>query len=264
MEPTRKKITQEQYRQILMEILKYFDKFCKDNGLTYFLSDGTLLGAIRHHGMIPWDDDIDVDMPRPDYNKLKKLFVGQGNYVLALPGEACRSYHLKIYDKRTIKIEDGIQYHDDYLGVDIDIFPIDGSSPEQEEYEKDRILIKKIYTRYTTVCCGFAGPLWYKVEIALFKLLFGKAKKLLAEADRLCEKYSYDDSPFATRYGRFSLGFRVDKNCYSKAILKPFEGEMLPVPAGYDQILKAQFGNYMIPPPEAQQKTHHNNKIYWK
>ena len=103
MEDKRRPISVEEHKKIMLEILLYFDKFCKEHNLRYYLADGSLIGCIRHQGFIPWDDDIDLEMPRPDWLKLKELFVDQGPYVLCTPFDKDSRFHFsKIYDSRTI------------------------------------------------------------------------------------------------------------------------------------------------------------------
>lgn len=261
----RKIISSEENRGIQLSILKHFDKFCKQHHLTYYLSDGTLLGAVRHHGYIPWDDDIDVEMPRNDWLKLKEVFVNQDNYTLCYPTEKESMVHcIKIYDNRTIKIEKGVLYKKEYLGIDIDVFSIDGSADEKSDYEKDREQIYHFFNISCEMKCGYTGSFKHKIKILLYRILYGNPEKLMDKAICLCAKNDLKDSKYATRYGRFGRGYRVPKECYDHPILVEFEGERFPAPVGYDEVLRAQYGEYMILPPEEKRITHHENEIYWR
>lgn len=258
-------ITFEENKKIQMEILKYFDQFCSANHLTYYLSDGTLLGAIRHKGYIPWDDDIDVEMPRDDINRLRKLFVNQGNYQLVFPTDPDSRYHCtKIYDRRTVKIEDGIRYKNNYLGIDIDIFALDGSAEDQAEYEKDRKTVNDLYNRACAIKSGCTGSLRHRCKVVLYRLLYGSPEKMMKRALEICERHNYVQGKFATRYGRFGLGYRLPKECYETTVMKEFEGLFFPVSNGYEDVLNAQFDDYMQLPPEEERKPHHHYQIYWK
>lgn len=260
-----KPISLKEQLMIQLDILKSIRDFCDSHGLRYYLADGTLIGAIRHNGYIPWDDDIDIEMPRPDYNQLIELFQEQGHLQLVAPGDKLSRYHhIKIYDARTLKIENGVAYKDDYLGVDIDIFALDGSSPDNTEYEEMRDRIYKLYNWYTIIRCGMTGSLRHKIRVATYKMQHWNANNLIKEAVQLCEKYDYNTSKYATRYERYSKGFRVDKECYESTIMKDFEGELFAIPIGYDKVLRAQFGDYMQLPPEEKRVTHHNNNVFWK
>lgn len=266
MSDNAKAISFEEHKKIQLEILLYFDKFCQENNLRYYLSDGTLIGAIRHKGFIPWDDDIDIEMPRPDWLKLKTLFVNQGHYKLCAPCDKDSRYHfIKIYDDRTIKIENLTKYKDNnYLGVDIDVFSVDGASEDEQEFLKMREKIHTMFGKAGFAMCGATGSYKWKARYYLTRLTVWNPAKLMAKALNLCQKYDFDKSNYIARYNRNSKGYRVPKSCYEGSILKEFEGYMLPVPVGYDQVLTAAYGDYMKLPPEDKRIPHHENNIFWK
>lgn len=108
-------------------LLGVFDEFCREHGLQYFAAYGTLLGAVRHGGPIPWDDDVDVLMPRPDYDRLIGLYSDDSNDTrLFLPGAPDYPiYFVKFVSLRTSLIEESVHFPSDY-GVFIDVFPLDG------------------------------------------------------------------------------------------------------------------------------------------
>lgn len=260
-------ISDEESKRIQIEILLYFDQFCKKNDLRYYLAYGTLIGAIRHQGFIPWDDDIDVEMPRPDWVKLKQLFVNQGNYELCYPGEKKSRFHcIKIFDNRTIKIEQGVKYSNDYLGIDIDVFAVDGSPDDEEAYKRIRKRIKTYYNSSCSIKCGFTGSIKRRLRVLLYMIRYGNPDKLMNKALDLCQSTNYEDSNYATRYARFGSGegYRVPKSCYAHPIYKEFEGHLFPVPVGYDEVLRAEYGDYMQLPPVEQRITHHSSQEYWK
>ncbi len=135
-----RKIEIDEMRQRLLSMAEYLQNICKENGLKMFLSGGTLLGAVRHKGFIPWDDDIDVHMPRPDYDRLIKIFKRKeniGKYKL-LSHELNDKYvytFAKLVDDDTLLIEDDI-YSGVDMGLYLDIFPIDGLGDDIATAEK--------------------------------------------------------------------------------------------------------------------------------
>ena len=136
-----KELSLKEIKEIEFELLKKFDSFCKENNVRYFLSNGTLLGAVKYKGFIPWDDDIDVLVPREDYDSLIELFHDDGRYKLfAFERNAEYRYPFaKFCDMRTRKAEGNID-NGVALGVDIDIFPLDawngdiGSAKKEVRY----------------------------------------------------------------------------------------------------------------------------------
>ena len=98
-------ISREDSKQLMLKILRDVADFCDNNNLVYYLAYGTLIGAIRHKGFIPWDDDIDIMMPRPDYEEFVRLYHKKGRYGISSPlvDDGCFLVYSKVYDQRTIK-----------------------------------------------------------------------------------------------------------------------------------------------------------------
>ncbi len=266
------RLSVEEHKRIILGILEYVADFCEKNGLRYFLSDGTLIGAIRHQGFIPWDDDIDIRMPRPDLNKLIEIFNSNSEntpyYLVDPKTDRSRHYIVKIIDKRTIKIEPYFNYKNGYLGADVDIFPIDGSPDDIDEFYKwggrvrkynKAILYKKVPLRRKILRIG-KDILCNRNKAVVAP--FSNYKRLIEKRDAMLNEFPYDDSNYVGHIGASEL-FRVPKKAYDDYIKVNFEGRLFRVPQGYDDILKAQYGDYMQLPPEEEQVTHHVNEVYW-
>ena len=241
-----KKLDLKQRQAVELELLKEFHNYCRNENLTYFLSSGSLLGAIRHKGFIPWDDDIDVYMPYEDYIKFMKLYPKTGRYQ-PISWEICDKYFLpfgKLTDTETLI------FHDFYPlfecnGVYIDIFPLAGydseSSPE-EFWEKNETMEKN----------------W--IQYYCIRNLFGEdipdIRKEIYE-ERYCFSF-YDSEIVGARHIIPKIKqWCVPKTIYSQRIEVEFEKEMFDAPVGWDELLKVRYGDYMTLPPVEQQHGHY-------
>lgn len=265
-----RKLTLHQIQKIELEILKEIDSFCKKNNLRYYLAGGTLLGAIRHKGFIPWDDDIDINMPRPDYEKFIKLFKSYNeNYEI-------RSNRLnnfsapftKIVDTRTLIIE---KYRKGNIDTNIwvDIFPVDGL-PEDTKNIK-QIFEKVDRLRKLLLLCdaklGVGKNKFKKYAKYILKplaLIFGK-KYYCEKIEKIALKYHYEKSRFvgAVTWGLHGVGEKMLKEEYEKAVEVEFEGEKFPTFSCWHTTLQNVYGDYMqIPSIENRQQ--HTMEAYWR
>ena len=144
-----KSVPVEEQKKIALDILLDIAEFCDEHGLRYFLAYGTLIGAVRHMGYIPWDDDIDIQMPREDYNKLVEIYNEQKKnerYELIDPySKKSRHTFVNVVDTRTVKLEPNVEYKFGYFGIDIDIFPLDGMPSDDVKYNEWHKALQKIY-----------------------------------------------------------------------------------------------------------------------
>ncbi len=255
-------------KQIELDILKNFADFCDEHNLRYFLAYGTLIGAVRHKGFIPWDDDIDVWMPREDYNKLINIY-NQGNnapYKLIAPYTR-NSYHsfVKIVNEKTVKLEAGVNYKNGFIGIDIDVFPLDGQPENEDEYVKWYNKIQKYYRAYPYLNLPNDGKLKRIIGLPIIRLLSGGKKHLLDKAKRLHDKYPYDECEFigSIECCYDYIEIRYKKEWFRDYVLADFEGVKFRIPVDYDKILTQTYGDYMTPPPETEQVTHHQNNTFW-
>jgi len=145
-------------RQIQMGILDHVHQFCEAHGLRYFLSSGTLIGAVRHQGYIPWDDDIDIYMPREDYEQfLQSYHDDNGVYRAINPTTESHYYYTfaKVVDQRTRMVETETQGYE--IGVYMDIFPVDYVSDDPQE--RERVFIRSAVAKSRrAIPCSHAWP----------------------------------------------------------------------------------------------------------
>ena len=265
----------DEIKKIELDILLDVANFCDEHKLKYFLAYGTLIGAVRHQGFIPWDDDIDIYMPRKDYQEFLRSYnkgayknrTKSKNYSVVCPYEK-RAKHsfARVMDTRTVKIEPGYSYGNDYLGVDIDIFPLDGQ-PEGEEdfkiwYKK---LIRLYLLFYFVAGNNRIGSYKHRITVFLAKPIATR-KRLLNMAGRFHSKYPYETSKYVGSIEAYlnEIGDRFEKQCFEKSILLEFEGHKFRAPIGYDDVLKSIYGDYMKLPPPEERVGHRLTKMYWK
>ena len=250
-----RKLSLEECKKISLDILIDIADFCEKNNITYFLAVGTLLGAIRHGGFIPWDDDIDIMMPRPDYERFLKEYTG--HYRLLKPEEGLL-YYAKAYDPDTVKYEADTDYRKNKpIGVDIDIFPLDG-------VVNDERIIEKMYKReclLETLLRLSNQPIFLrknpiKCINRIIPRLIG-SKNIVKLIEKNAKTYDYESSDYVIRWRWSPNGFTgaLPKSVFEKAS-GTFEGHKFCIPKGYDQFLTAFFGDYMTLPPEDKRVTH--------
>lgn len=260
----------EEMKKIELNILTYFTEVCEENNLRYYLGGGTLLGAVRHKGFIPWDDDIDVMMPRPDFQKLLSLSINNENYNIIKPGTAGYYYNFaKLVDTRTILEEKGIKLIDG-LGVYIDIFPLDGM-PETPDARKKRFKeLNSIRKRINNTC--LLKPKFHRNPFAYLNAcrIYNSNKNI--DLSSLQKKYldsalknSFDDSEFVFAAGG-AYGARdiFPGKWFEKEIELQFENLSVKAFNGYDFYLTQLYGDYMTLPPEDKRVTPHHSIVYFK
>lgn len=265
-----KLIELSELKEIQLDIMQAFHDFCQENAIKYSLACGSLLGAIRHNGYIPWDDDLDVYMERSDYNKFISLFPKSymGIYEFSCL-EIDNNWNIpygKLYDNRTIVEERG----ELSIGVNIDIFPIDAvpsNSKKWSRYNFLRNILREILTSKSLPLRR--GRSFLKNILLLFLrffLFFVSARSLALLLSRYAQLFNKDSSAsllFENVQGKFQKA-PFDKKDFEETILHKFEDREFCVMKGYDHCLKSGFGDYMKLPPIEKQVSHHVFIAYWK
>lgn len=263
----------KEWNATILDILKAFMKICKDNGLTYYCCAGTAIGAVRHHGIIPWDDDIDVIMPRPDYDRLLEIAktVDFGKYEIITPydDETYPLYFSKISNRNTTLIED--RQIPCVIGLYVDIFPLDATDDDVAKAKRLKDRYTKIINRLNAVSTHntFGEYLsllkkkeeWGRFAIKTLAFFCRSAlrRHLIRQMDRLSHLYNYDKAKNVQVYtGSYGHREVFPKSWLGKGKEFPFEDTTVLLPECYDEYLRHFFNDYMQFPPVEQRIEKHN------
>lgn len=265
-------VKREEYIQVLKEELVFIDKICHEQNLKYFIYYGSLIGAVRHYGMIPWDDDIDIIMPRNDYEKFLKYFKEHdtGNYtIVSNDMDLSVPYLISRVSDQRYHLEFSTSYQHE-VGIFIDIYPFDGIGNHKLTADIHGSLLfflrKFFLLKYQTY---FPEDRRFKnfVLMALKRIMNIRKKSLAGNIlKKLSKFYKYEKS----KYVNCSLWSDEYKNgnfprsWLENSLRVKFEGIDVNIPAEYDKILTKIYGNYMELPPEEQRVMHHFYKVYKK
>lgn len=263
-------ITVEESKKIQLDMLLVIDRYCKDNNIDYSLACGTLIGAIRHKGYIPWDDDIDLYMTRSNYNKFISMFPESldGCYIMSLERNSkWNKPYAKICDNRTLLIEN-TKHIIDGMGLGIDLFPIDEVPDEVgmwNSYNRRRKLLMLFHSaKFVKWRAGrsIAKNLFlHFTKMILYPI---SPRKLAIVIDNFCQKYNNQGfhSLFENCQGPWGGPFlKTDMDAYVDI---DFEHLKFRAMKGYDDYLHAVYGNYMELPPIEKRVSHHAYSAYWK
>ena len=254
----------EELKLLQREVLDDIVQFCQEHGLRYTLAYGTLLGALRHKGYIPWDDDIDIHMPRPDYEKFLSLYNNRNSDYSVVTHEMDRRYHVpfaKVYRKGTIVKE--FFYKQNVFGAYVDIFPIDGIKDERQAWWCGQ-LIRCMYIK-TSIFCE-RQSIARKLRLAVTKLILLPFTEhfILTRIARISTRYRYEECDQVCSFGsRTALREILPRTVFDEYTMLPFEGKEYRAPKGYDTYLSQKYGDYMTLPPVEKRVSTHDSQAYW-
>ena len=262
-----KKLSLKEIQQTELEIMLVFDRIAREYNLHYSLCAGTLLGAVRHQGFIPWDDDIDVMIPRPDYEKLIRLNREKDLWpeylrLSSFEDGTLDSPYAKLFDTRTKVVEEHYTQAD-VPSLWIDIFPVDGLPESRKErvrlYRKALNLCKLNVASVVKFGYGSSGLIIVLKDLFLKPLakLLGR-RRISGMQKKLALKHPYEESPLC---GMVTWAYdgpdqAVTKEAYENLVELPFEGHPLFALSEWEQNLTGIFGDYMQLPPESERITH--------
>ena len=255
----------DQLKKLQIEILKEFLSVCEKLNLRYYLLGGTLLGAVRHKGFIPWDDDIDVGMPRADYDVFmqkaqallpKKMFVqsvdSEPEYLMCFG---------KIRNSETTFIESSISCRKINHGVYIDIFPLDYFPDDPKEQKrintKKRLYDRRLLSEFLPLR---KQPFFGVVKSLALFVRFPSAKKVIRQREQ-CYKSVGESDMIANYGGAWGQKEIVPKEWYAEGAELTFEGIPVRGPKEYDKWLTQVYGNYMELPPVEKRVGHHYTDV---
>lgn len=260
-----KELSTAQQQEMMLEIMKCIHSFFVKNGLRYTMVYGTLLGAVRHKGFIPWDNDMDIGVPRPDYDRMLQLLdsgksMGEHLYHLYYGNDDNYHYQItRICDDRTIVRPSYIRDQPKRMGIWVDIFPIDGIPRRTPAgiLHRTRLFINKkiqiadIYSMRTgrTDILNRLGN--------LICTLFPNTKKRNQRIDRILRKTPFEKSKYvAAVENRDEHLYRMTQDDFNDAVLMDFEDTQFYAPKNWHIYLENTYGDYMTLPPEADRQVH--------
>lgn len=265
-------------QKVSLDILKDVHNFCVKNNIKYTLFGGTLIGAIRHKGFIPWDDDIDIAMTREEYDKFIHTFKSECGYEL-FSRETGQDVYLAFSRvcemEKTFVDSSKVRWVDKPTGVWIDVFPIDGAESAYEAALKQHNYIYKIWktgTYWRKSQDSFnlrVNTLKHNIGILVYRflLLFVREKDYFDKHIMLCKQIPFSNSIMFSNLSFMAYGIKEYGNseCFSNYILTSFEDCQFYIISGYDKALRDKYGDYMKLPPEKNRISKHDfNKYYWK
>ena len=273
-----REMTVKDIQKVSLDILKDVHDFCIANDIKYTLQGGTLLGAIRHGGFIPWDDDVDIAMPRPDYERFINSYTSLKGYKVfsrELPPPAPDVYlaYSRVCDmERTFVDYRNLEWTNVKTGVWIDVFPLDGIPDNEEErrnhFDRMYVLWEKNYNLRLSKRPFYMNKtlkkkfLWILNKIKSASISY----KILDQHINACRSVKYEETSSYIQAAFMGYGMKEihRKAVLDKIVYKRFEGFDLCVMAGYDEALREKYGDYLKLPPIELQVNHHGGKYYWR
>ncbi len=258
--------TKQKCYKILLEI----DKICKISGLKYYIYAGTLLGAVRHGGFIPWDDDIDIVMMREDYDRFPnacEAYLDKDKFVLQTiySDPMGNNPWMKLHDKKTAFIS-GIRRDGAIEGINVDIFPVDNAPDDDTALQRRAKFFDSMNPIYQWRFAARRKNVGWKMKIyqPLIQLIPPLNEKKFKEAyDRKIREYDNQNTKRVVYFSnRKYMRKVIDRSVFSDSVMLRFEDGEFPAPIGWQQVLESLYGkNYMQLPPKEQQVTVHGTAV---
>lgn len=261
-----KELTRQELIDVNVSIIKDIHNFCETHGIKYSLGYGSLIGAIRHKGFIPWDDDADLVMPRPDYERFIKTYKSSQFTLLSCTTSNYELPFARVSDESTLKVEETTVWKD--TGVAVDIYPVDGKVPTGDIILERKVSLLKTLIRVKSTVAVKKGRGFVKnLIMCIMKILTAalSLNYLCRRLDKTIQKHKYYESKFAGSYlSPYNRKDCCETSCFEDYINVEFEGERFKCLKGFDQYLSNLYGDYMTPPSNADRASTHGSKFYKK
>ena len=266
-----REMTLDEVKRVQLEVLDAVMSFCKANGINCWLNGGTLLGAVRHKGYIPWDDDIDLGMLRPDFDRFIATFNDDNpRYkLICCENDPNTLFHYgKVIDTSTYLYE--VTEKSEKLGVNIDIFICDNAPDNKTEQtrmfrKRDLYNVCNLGRRFPVFTKPLRGGLLRSLAVYAFRAVLRVFPRqyFTKKLDENAKSYTGHDTGLV---GNFTGIQRTvcKRSLFEKVTELEFEGKMYPAPIGWDEWLTGLYGDYMTPPPPEARTSSHHYKAYWK
>lgn len=260
----KREATLDEVKRIQISVLDEVDLFCKNNGIRYFLIAGTLLGAVRHKGFIPWDDDIDICMLRKEYERFVSLYEGKTTEIMTSEKNGDYYYPFAKVVKRSTLTEEECDYSST-LGINIDVFQIDnipdGEKARRKYYRNisryRKLLSRKVFWK--------TKHLFKKVLLLPYFLFHGSIskKQSINKMNVVASQYKDEMTQLrgCTIWNDDMRGI-VNSECFDDAVYLEFEHKKYPCPIGYKEWLSSKYGDYMKLPPESERASTHKRRDF--
>ncbi len=268
----KKELTLRELQLFCLEILKDVHAFCVDNDIKYSLQDGSLIGVIRHSGFIPWDDDIDIIMPRPDFLRFCQTYHSD-KYELVCPenDNDCFVAFARVYDRKKTVADGSLPWCNRQYGVSIDIFPADGAFENINRHNR-YYTISRLLWKASCYCRAPLSNDFDKTKSLLHFCLylfskFFNARFFSRRVFMRAAKIPYGKTPYWTQMTCMGDNSkeRHSLRTFDHCILMPFEDTTVMVMNGYDEVLRDKYNDYMKLPPVEDRKKHSTmDRFYWR
>ncbi len=266
-----KEIKLEELKSIQLDILSKLHEFCQSRNLTYFLAGGTLIGAVRHKGYIPWDDDIDVLMPRKDYDKLTEIFNKENKDFKIFTSFNNKNYNLpfaKLCNVNTVLQEKSGVYNKKDFYINIDIFPYD-FLPEDKDvrlklFKKINFYRNALDVKNIKISKTRSFKRNFLLVLLKICVCFYNKHYLAQKIEKLISYQKEETSECACLVGVYKEKEIMKKEVFKEVVPAKFENYEFYIPKDYNSYLSSLYGDYLKLPPKEKQVSHHVFKAYWR
>lgn len=270
------KLALDDIKKIELELMRQVDSICRERGFRYTLIGGTLLGAVRHKGFIPWDDDIDIAMPRRDYDQFIDYCINNNTSFDIISSQTTQDYNYlfaKICDRKTVIQNSSEKWcGNNNVGVYIDVFPLDGMGMNLKEANhnfnrttfKRELLVAATWKQFTR--SKTKSILYEPLRFAFYVISrFVNPKKIISSLENRFRKISFDTSAYVGCYcGSYRRKEIMPATIFQDYIEMEFENTSFMGIKRYDDNLKKIYGDYMKLPPKEKRVTHHSYEVFSK